>query len=607
MVDATLEKKTGAEDVIWDLSVYYDSPKDPRIDEDLAEIQTAVGQFVSDYRGKVGELVAEEIGEAYSRLEAIFDDFGRVASFASLNFTVYSTDPEWGAFIQKIQEYSSSMNQQLVFFGLEWNEVEDARAKELMADPVLRDYAYHLEVERLSKPYQLSEVEEKLLMEKSLTGNGAWNRFFSQIMGSLTAEWDGENLPFEQVLSKISGNPDRDIRKKASDAVTKALKSRTMELTYIFNVLAADKASDDRMRGYPSWITSRNLSNKASDETVEALIEAVTSNYGIVAEHYNIKKALLGYDEMYDYDRYAPLTLKESDTFYTWDDAKKIVLDAYSGFNARMGEIASRFFDENWIHAPVMQGKRGGAYASYGTKSTHPWIFTNYTGTASDVSTLAHEMGHGLHMFLAGESQTYFSMYTPLTTAETASVFGEMIVFQDLMKKESNKEVKLAMLTEKIDSTFATVFRQISMNRFEDAMHTARREEGELTTERLNELWMQSQHDMFQGSVTMREDYAQWWSYIPHFLGTPGYVYAYAFGELLVLALYNVYEQTGDSFIPKYIELLASGDNDYPEKLLAKVGVDLNDPEFWNKGIDLIRSLVEQEKALAQELYPEKF
>ena len=607
MVDATLEKKTGAEDVIWDLSVYYDSPKDPRIDEDLAEIQTAVGQFVSDYRGKVDELVAEEIGEAYSRLEAIFDDFGRVASFASLNFTVYSTDPEWGAFIQKIQEYSSSMNQQLVFFGLEWNEVEDARAKELMADPVLRDYAYHLEVERLSKPYQLSEVEEKLLMEKSLTGNGAWNRFFSQIMGSLTAEWDGENLPFEQVLSKISGNPDRDIRKKASDAVTKALKSRTMELTYIFNVLAADKASDDRMRGYPSWITSRNLSNKASDETVEALIEAVTSNYGIVAEHYNIKKALLGYDEMYDYDRYAPLTLKESDTFYTWDDAKKIVLDAYSGFNARMGEIASRFFDENWIHAPVMQGKRGGAYASYGTKSTHPWIFTNYTGTASDVSTLAHEMGHGLHMFLAGESQTYFSMYTPLTTAETASVFGEMIVFQDLMKKESDKEVKLAMLTEKIDSTFATVFRQISMNRFEDAMHTARREEGELTTERLNELWMKSQHDMFQGSVTMREDYAQWWSYIPHFLGTPGYVYAYAFGELLVLALYNVYEQTGDSFIPKYIELLASGDNDYPEKLLAKVGVDLNDPEFWNKGIDLIRSLVEQEKALAQELYPEKF
>ncbi|GAB5492716.1 MAG: M3 family oligoendopeptidase [Phototrophicaceae bacterium] len=607
MVDAPLEKKTGAEDVIWDLSVYYDAPDDPRIDEDLAEIKAQVVKFVEDYRGKVGELVAEEVGEAFSRLENIYDDFGRVTSFASLNFSVFSNDPEWGAFIQKVQEFSSAISQELVFFNLEWNAVEDDHAKEIMADPVLRDYAYHLEVERLSKPYQLSESEEKLLMEKSLTGNGAWNRFFDQVMGSLTAKWDGEDLPFTQVLSNISGNPDREIRKKAADAVTEALKSKTMELTYIFNVLAADKASNDRLRGYPTWITSRNLSNKASDETVEALIEAVTSNYSIVADHYNIKKALLGYDEMYDYDRYAPLTLKESDTFYTWDDAKKIVLDAYSDFNPRMGEIASRFFDENWIHAPVVQGKRGGAYASYGTKSTHPWIFTNFTGTANDVSTLAHEMGHGLHMYLAGEKQTYMSMFTPLTTAETASVFGEMIVFQDLMKKETDKEAQLAMLTEKIDGTFATVFRQISMNRFEDAMHTARREEGELSTERLNELWMQSQLDMFQGSVTMREDYAQWWSYIPHFLGAPGYVYAYAFGELLVLALYNLYEQTGDSFIPKYIELLASGDNDYPENLLAKVGVDLNDPEFWNKGIDLIRSLVQQEKELAMELYPDKF
>lgn len=607
MVDAPLEKQTGAEDVIWDLSVYYDSPSDPRIDEDLANTKAEVAKFVSDYRGKVGELEAEEIGEAYSRIETIFDDFGRVTSFASLNFTVYSNDPEWGAFIQKIQEFSSALNQQLVFFTLEWNEVEDERAQAIMADPVLRDYAYHLEVERLSKPYQLSESEEQLLMEKSLTGNGAWNRFFSQIMGGLTAKWEGEDLSFNQVLSKISGNPDREVRKNAADSITEALHSKTMELTYIFNVLAADKASDDRLRGYPTWITSRNLSNKASDETVEALIEAVTSNYGIVADHYNTKKTLLGYEEMFDYDRYAPLTLKESDTFYTWDDAKKIVLDAYTDFNPRMGEIAGRFFDENWIHAPVIQGKRGGAYASYGTKSTHPWIFTNFTGTASDVSTLAHEMGHGLHMFLAAESQTFTSMFTPLTTAETASIFGEMIVFKDLMNKEADKEVQLAMLTEKIDGTFATVFRQISMNRFEHALHTARREEGELSTERINELWMESQHDMFQGSVTMREEYAQWWSYIPHFLGTPGYVYAYAFGELLVLALYNLYEQTGDSFIPKYIELLASGDNDYPEKLLAKVGVDLNDPEFWNKGIDLIRSLVEQEKALAMELYPEKF
>lgn len=607
MVEAPVQKKTGAEDVFWDLSVYYDSPDDPRIDQDLAAAEKAVADYVADYRGKVADLVAEEIAEAYARMEAMYDDFSRIINYAQLNFTVYSNDPKWGAFIQKVMERSSTLQQQLVFFNLEWNALDDDKAKALLADPVLRDYAYHLEVERLNKPYQLSEAEEKLLIEKSLTGNSAWNRFFSQLMSSISIDWDGEDMPFEQVLSKISGSSDRAERELASNKVTEALHDKSMELTYIFNVLAADKASDDRMRGYPSWITSRNLSNKASDETVEALIKAVTSNYSIVAEHYNTKQTLLGYDEMFDYDRYAPLNLKESDTFYTWDDAKRMILDAYTSFEPRMGEIAARFFDENWVHAPVMQGKRGGAYASYGTKTTHPWIFMNYTGTANDVMTLAHEMGHGLHMYLAGEKQTLFSMYTPLTTAETASVFGEMIVFQDLMAKESDKEVQLAMITEKIDGMFATVFRQISMNRFEDAMHTARREEGELSTERLNELWMQSQNDMFQGSVTMRDEYAQWWSYIPHFLGTPGYVYAYAFGELLVLALYNLYEQTGDSFIPKYVELLASGDSDYPENLLAKVGVDLNDPDFWNKGIDLIRKLVAQEKALAQELYPEKF
>jgi len=607
MVDAPAQQKTGAEEVFWDLSVYYDNPDDPRIDEDLTQAEAAVQQFVADYRGKVATLEAEEIGEAYYRLEALYDDFGKVMNFAQLNFSVYSNDPQWGAFIQKVMERSSALQQELVFFNLELNDIDDDRINELLADPVLRDYAYHIEVERLSKPYQLSEAEEKILIEKSLTGNGAWNRFFNQLMGSMTAKWDDDELPFTQVLSKISGNPDRDERKQAADAITDTLHSKSMELTYVFNVLAADKASSDRLRGYPTWIKSRNLSNKASDETVEALIEAVTSNYSLVAEHYTTKKALLGYDELFEYDRYAPLDLKESDTFYSWDDAKRIVLDAYTSFEPRMGEIAQRFFDENWIHAPVIQGKRGGAYASYGTKATHPWIFLNFTGTASDVTTLAHEMGHGLHMFLAAEKQTLFSMYTPLTTAETASVFGEMIVFQDLMQKETDKEVQLAMLAEKIDGTFATVFRQISLNRFEHAMHTERREKGELSTERFNEIWMQTQNDMFQGSVTMRDEYAQWWSYIPHFLGSPGYVYAYSFGELLVLALYNLYEETGADFIPKYVELLASGDSDYPEKLLAKVGVDLNDPQFWNNGIALIRKLVEQEKQLAQELYPDKF
>jgi oligoendopeptidase F len=606
MVDA-VQKQTGAENILWDLSVYYKSPDDPQIEKDIAQVDTMVKSFVADYRGKVASLQAEEIGEAYERTEAIYELMGRAGMFASLNFSVFSTDASWGGFMQKISEKYSNIQQQLVFFGLEWNEIDDVRAAKLLEDPVLRNYRYHLEVERQYKPYQLSEAEEKLLIEKAVTGRDAWDRFSEQVLASIQVDFQGEKLPMPQVLAVINASPDREERKAAADGITAALQSKKMELTYIFNTLLADKASDDRLRGFPSWISARNMSNKASDATVEALIKAVTSNYDIVARHYRIKKALLGFDELFDYDRYAPLNLKESDAFYSWEDAKRITVDAYTAFHPRMGEIASRFFNENWIHAPVMQGKRGGAYANYGTKSTHPWVFTNYTGTANDVSTLAHELGHGIHMFLAAESQVPSSMYTPLTTAETASVFGEMIVFQDLMKKESDKEVQLAMLADKIEGSFATVFRQISLNRFEDAMHTARRTEGELSTERLNELWMKTQHDMFQGSVTMRDDYAQWWSYITHFLGAPGYVYAYAFGELLVLALYNLYEQTGAGFIPQYIELLASGDSDYPEKLLAKVGVNLNDPDFWNQGIELLRKFVEQEEALAKELYPEKF
>lgn len=607
MMGETVTKQTGAEHVVWDLSIYYSGLDDGRINNDLEQVNQQVDHFVGEYRGKVATLTAEELGEAYERMEAIHDLFGRVASFASLNFSVYSNDAQWGAFIQKITELDAMLDQKMVFFGLEWNEVEDAQAEELMRDPVLHSYRYHLETNRRYKPHQLSEPEEKLLIEKSVTGRSAWTRLFQQIMSAMMLDYRGNKLPMPRVLSILAGSPEREARKDAADAITAGLQTRQMELTYIFNVLAADKASDDRLRAYPSWITARNLSNKAPDEVVDALVNAVTSSYDVVAKHYQIKKKLLGFDELYDYDRYAPLNLKESNTFYTWEEARKIVLDAYSAFSPRMGEIATRFFNENWIHAPVMQGKRGGAFASYGTKSSHPWVFVNFNGTADDVMTLAHELGHGLHMYLAGEKQTLYSMYTPLTTAEMASVFGEMIVFQDLMSKESDDEVRLSMLAEKIEGAFGTVFRQIAMNRFEHGMHNTRRSEGELSAGQLSAIWMETQKAMFQGSVTLRDDYSIWWSYIPHFLNTPGYVYAYAFGELLVLALYNLFQQQGASFVPLYTELLASGDSDYPVNLLAKVGVNLNDPDFWHQGVELLRGMIEQEDALARKLYPERF
>jgi len=606
MAEVQREKQTGAENVSWDLSIYYERIDDPRIDQDLAKIERHVAEFVAQYRGQVASLNAAGFKAAYEKLENIYNAFYAVAEFAQLNFSVYSDDPQWGAFLQKVTEKSAAIDQQLIFFDLEWNQLQDAAAQRILTDPAVEPYRYLLEVARKRKPYQLSEAEEKLLIEKSVTGRSAWIRLFNQIDSTLMVTYEGEAIPKEEVLAKMYA-PDREVRRKAADAMTAALQSRKMELSYIFNVLTADKAADDRLRGYATWLTDRNLSNKVSDATVNALIETVTANYDLVARHYRIKKLLMGHDELFDYDRYAPLNLKESDTFYTWDKARQIVLDAYGSFAPQMGAIAGYFFDRNWIHPPVKMGKQGGAYASQGTKTSHPWVFLNYTGNANDVMTLAHELGHGIHMYLSAQHQTLFGMYTPLTTAEMASVFGEMVVFQDLMRKENDDEIKLSLLSKKIDSMFATVYRQTAMNRFEEQLHTARRSEGELSIERLSQIWMETQQAMFAGSITLRDEYAIWWSYIWHFVGAPGYVYAYAFGELLVLALYNRYQETGADFVPKYIELLSAGDSDYPENLLAKIGVNLNDPHFWQQGIDAIRKLIDWEAELAKQLFPDKF
>ena len=594
---------TGAENVIWDLSVMYQGVDDPKIDADWEEVGTMIDQFVSAYRGRIAGMNGAQIAQAYRDLEAIYDLGSTAMTYAQLNFTTASTDPKWGGFLQKMQERYSQFAQKLVFFQLELNSLDDEAASRLLADPELGTYRYQVQTARASKPYELSEPEEKILIEKATTGVNAWERFFDQLMGAMNLDFDGVPTPMPRVLARMT-DPSREVRRKAADAITAGLRSKTMELTYIFNTLLAEKASDDRLRGYPSWITSRNIANKAPDAVVEALISTVIGSYDLVARHSRLKKKLLGLDELTDYDRYAPLNLASSDRFYTWEEARSICLTAFESFSPRMAMIASYFFEKNWIHAPVMAGKRGGAYASYGTKSTHPWVFVNFTGTASDVKTLAHELGHGVHMYLAGQSQTLFSMYTPLTTAEMASTFAEIVVFSDLMSKETNKEARLAMLVEKIDQNIATIYRQVSMNRFEDAIHHARRRDGELTTEQFSAYWMETQKAMFQGSVNLREDYGLWWSYIPHFLHTPGYVYAYAFGELLVMALYSLYQRQGSDFVPRYEQLLAAGDSDYPHILLERVGVNLNDPGFWAEGVKVLQHYIEQEEALAQELFP---
>ncbi len=587
-----VERLTGAEDVVWDLSIFYASPDDPALQRDMDAVMEQAEAFADRYRGRVAQLSAGEMLEAIQMLEQLYDRSGRIGNYASLLYSTDTSSPEYGALIQKVTEYGSQFNQKLVFFELEWNLVEDEAARKIIEDPLVAHYRHMLEAERRYKPFQLSEIEEQLLVEKSVTGRSAWTRFFTQLVSAIRVDYDGQKLTLTQALTKLH-DADREARRKAQEAITAGLNAKSMELTFIFNVLAADKAADDKRRGYPSWISSRNLSNKAPDAVVEALVSAVTSQYDIVARHYTLKRQLLGLDELTDYDRYAPLPVKESDTFYLWDEARQIVLNAFEAFSPRVAQISSRFFDERWIHAPVLPNKRGGAFCSPGVPSAHPFVFLNYEG-------------NGVHGYLAADAQGILGMSPPLTTAEMASTFGEMLVINDLMNKESDPEARLAMLAHKVEDSFATIFRQISMNRFEDALHTARRTEGELSTARINELWLGTQRAMFGSSVTMTENYASWWSYVPHFLSTPGYVYAYAFGELLVLALFNLYRERGAAFVPQFIEVLAAGDSDWPEKILAKVGVDLSDLNFWSHGLDAVRSLVEQEEQLAKQVYPDR-
>ncbi|NLE52551.1 MAG: M3 family oligoendopeptidase, partial [Chloroflexi bacterium] len=522
--------------------------------------------------------------------EQIVELATKVESFAHLIWSTDTANPQYGALLQKATEWSSQLQQKLVFFTLEWVNTPEDVAQRLIDAPELAHYRHWLEVARLYQPHMLSEPEEKILAEKSVTGREAWVRFFTELMGSARYTFDGQQLTQSGVLAKLY-DADREVRHRAAASLTEGLRQHLPITTFIFNTLAADKASDDRLRRYPTWIASRNLSNEVSDETVEALVQAVTGRYDIVARYYNLKRQVLGLDELADYDRYAPLPAAAG--AYQWDEAREIVLSAYSRFHPEIAGIAEQFFAQKWIDAAERPAKRGGAFSASTVPSAHPYVFLNYTGRARDVMTLAHELGHGVHQYLSRE-QGMLQAHTPLTTAEMASTFGEMLVFSDLMEQQSDPQARLALLAGKIEDSFATIFRQISMNRFEHALHTARRDEGELTSERLSELWLETQRAMFGDSVRMTDDYGIWWSYVPHFLHTPGYVYAYSFGELLVLALFAIYRQQENGFAPRYLDVLRAGGSDWPEKVLAPMGVDLTDPGFWQNGLDELDKMVKE-------------
>ena len=588
-------KVTGAEEVFWDLKDLYGGADDPDLSRDLEETLRRAGALGERYRDQLTVIAPAEFHELLTEYEQIVERSARAATFAYLSWSTDTEDPARGALLQRMQEHSSRLHQSLLFLELEWANLPEDRAKALLDDPALSHYRFWLLLARRYRPHLLSEPEEMILAEKAVTGRSAWVRFFEEVHGGMRYELDGEKLPQQSVLARLY-EPERERRRQAAEAFTAGLRSLSRINTYIINNLLLDKASEDTLRSYPSWVSARNLDNQINDSTVQALVDAVTGRYDLVARYYRLKRRLLGLEELYDYDRYAPLPAAEH--HYGWEQAREMVLEAYGEFHLEMAEIAGRFFRERWIDAAVRPGKRGGAYSHGAVPSVHPYVFMNFSGNARDVMTLAHELGHGAHQFLA-RRQGMLLADTPLTTAETASVFGEMLVFQRLMAREKDPSARLSLLVSKIEDTFATVFRQVAMNRFEEAAHTARRSDGELPAERFGELWMEAQEAMFADSVTLTESYRLWWSYIPHFIHSPGYVYAYAFGELLVLALYARYQEAPEGFADRYLELLGAGGSNWPEELVSPLGVDLKDPEFWTRGLGMIDELVGQAEELA--------
>jgi oligoendopeptidase F len=586
---------TGAEDVRWTLDDLY--PDTDALDADLAAADAGAERFAEAYRGRLSDLEPTSLAEAMETLEGIHDRLGRASTYAYLRWSTNTEDAARGALLQRVREATTQTGQRLIFFDVEWAKLDDETAARFLSAEALAPYRHYLELQRLQREHILSEGEERVLSEKAVTGRAAWNRFFDETLGAARFELRGESLTEQAVLSKLHA-PDRSLRRDAALSLTEGLERLSRPLTYVFNTVLADKASTDRLRHYDHWLASRNLSNEISDDAVQALVDAVTGRYDLSERFYRLKRRLLSVDELMDYDRYAPIG--EAERRYGWDEARATVLDAYDAFHPRMGEIALEFFEGRWIDAPVAEGKRGGAFSHGAVPSAHPYILLNYTGRARDVQTLAHELGHGVHQYLARD-QGVFHASTPLTTAETASVFGEMLVFQRLVDRETDPEARLAMLVQKIDDSMATVFRQVTMNRFEDAVHTHRRERGELTADAFAEHWMTTQRRMYGDAVTLGEHYRRWWSYIPHFVHTPGYVYAYAFGELLVLALYARYREGQDGFTEGYLDLLRAGGSDWPHVLIGRLGIDLQDPAFWHQGLSAIEDLIVEAEQAARD------
>jgi oligoendopeptidase F len=573
---------------------------DPRISATLAAAEDRAARFEERYRGRIDhpELSATTLRKAIAEYEAILQEKAKPMVYASLLFSADTSDPARGAFLQRMRERSTQIAVKLLPFELELMRADEERMRALLAEPSLAPYRHFVEVARTFRDHRLSEAEEKVLEEKANTGPRAFRRLFEEVTSNIPfrVERDGktETLTQPEVLARMR-DPDREVRRTAAAGFSNGLAENARVLTFIFNVLIQDKSVDDRLRRYDFPEAARHLSNELSPETVDLVVESVVRHYPLVARYYRTKRQIMGVEVLTHYDRYAPLFAAKEEV--PFERGQALVLDAFRVFSPTLEERAAEFFQKGWIDAEPRKGKRGGAFCSYVTPDLHPYIFANYLNRLDDVMTLAHELGHGVHASLS-RGQSYLNFQGTLPLAELASTFGEMLVFEKLQGTASPED-RLALYADKIEGTIATVFRQAALYRFEQATHRRRREKGELTTDEYSAIWQEETQAMHGDSVRLGDEHRFWWLYISHFISSPFYVYAYAFGELLVMALYERYRKVGPAFVSRYIKLLEAGGSESPQALMARVGIDLNDPAFWQGGLRVVEGMIAEFERLS--------
>ncbi|MFN4284086.1 MAG: M3 family oligoendopeptidase [Alphaproteobacteria bacterium] len=576
---------------VWDLSHLYPGPDSPALKSDLAKAQEDAKAFETRYAGTLAKLSGKEFGVAIGGYETIQETLGRIMSYAQLLYAGNVSDPATAQFFQTMQERVTDISSHLLFFTLEINKLEDAALEKKFDAPEAAHYRTWLRDVRAFKPHQLSDEVEKLLHEKSVAGRASWVRLFDETMARLRFPIGGKKLTSAEALHMMSERS-RSTRKTAALALGKTLGENVGTFALVTNTLAKDKEVEDRWRKFPHPCSARNLSNFVEDEVVEALAGAVKKSYPRLSHrYYRLKAKWFKTDKLDYWDRNAPLPSTD-DSYIPWDEARRRVLESYRTFSPDMAIIAERFFDESWIDAGVRPGKEPGAFSHPTVPSAHPYILMNYQGKARDVMTLAHELGHGVHQVLAGPRGLLMSD-TPLTLAETASVFGEMLTFQGLLAAEKNAKTRRTLLAGKVEDMLNTVVRQIAFYDFELRVHTERCK-GELTAERISDIWMDVQRESLGPSIKLGGDYRYFWTYIPHFIHSPFYVYAYAFGDCLVNSLYSTFRKAEQGFQVKYLDMLRAGGTKRHKELLAPFGLDATDPAFWDRGLEVVSGFIDE-------------